>query len=147
MEESIMPCPCHYPEKHPRRSTRWWFGLVPPAEELVFGLSYLMAISLWQVPMEYIDGNPVPAVVFHGKPTMFHAFVVGLCLSFSGSIGALELRKRSPKVAAYYKVFAIGAMAVTVAVLLWAAVPAAFGWFVSSFVQCCVNVWHNSYWL
>ena len=120
MEESSIPCACHHPEKHPRRHARWWSGHAPPAEELVFALSYLMGISLWQFPMEYIDGNPVPTVVFHSNPSTFHAFVVGLCLSFSGSVGALELRKRNPKIAGYYRVFSVGAMAVTVAVLLWA---------------------------
>ncbi|KAL7232135.1 hypothetical protein ACSBR2_010202 [Camellia fascicularis] len=111
---------------HRRHWWWWWGGAPPPGEELVFAMSYMMVTFILQLPMEYIDGNPVPTVIFHGHPTTFHVFVLGLCASFSGSIGTMELRKREPKLARYYRVVAVGAMAVTLAVFLWAAVPAGF---------------------
>ncbi|XAR51600.1 hypothetical protein NMG60_11006272 [Bertholletia excelsa] len=129
MEQPLLPSSrveAHHdpaPKKQSRRSWRQ-----APPEEIVLGLSYLMGTSLFQLPMENINGNPVPTVIFGGRPTIFHAFVIGICASVCGAVGAFELRRRDPKLAGYYRRFAVGAMALTLSVLLGAALTDAFRW-------------------
>ncbi|CAK9134055.1 unnamed protein product [Ilex paraguariensis] len=100
-------------------------------EEHLFAIAYMTIMSLWQLPMEYIDGNYVPTVIFKGQTKTFQTFVFGLTMSVIGSVCAIVLRQRDPTMARYYRLFAVGAMAVAVVFFLWAAVPAAFWWLAS----------------
>nr|DAD35148.1 TPA_asm: hypothetical protein HUJ06_005788 [Nelumbo nucifera] len=95
-------------------------------EELIYALSFMIVISLIQLPYEYIDGNPIPTVIFKGQPTTFHAFILSLVFSFSGSACAMMLREHYPKAAGYCRRFGLFAFSLAFSVFLWAAIPDAF---------------------
>lgn len=109
--------------KLPARS-RWGY------EEYVFSVSYVIGMSILYLPKEYIDGNPVPTVIFKGQPKTFHSFLLGLIGAFTCAVSTLYIRAPSPKVAGYYRRFAVFFMAASLLTALWAAGPA--HWILSS---------------
>lgn len=96
-------------------------------EEYVFLISYATGMSLWHLPMEKIDGNPVPTIVFKGQPKTFHSFLLGLLGAFTCAVCTIYIRNPSPKLARYYRRFAVFFLALTLLIASWAAGPA--GWF------------------
>ncbi|KAJ4830090.1 hypothetical protein Tsubulata_050353 [Turnera subulata] len=84
--------------------------MVPKEEKLLRAVTKLILwVSCWtpvilrSLPLEYIDGNPVPTVVFKGHPSIFHAFVISIILAFTGSFFALRIgyQSRIGKVCGY----------------------------------------------
>ncbi|KAL7249886.1 hypothetical protein ACSBR1_011963 [Camellia fascicularis] len=63
--------------------------------ESILVASFTIAIVLLILPCEYIDDSPVPTVIFKGLPSTFHAFVVCLIFSFTGSLSALLIHDTS----------------------------------------------------
>nr|DAD31581.1 TPA_asm: hypothetical protein HUJ06_010432 [Nelumbo nucifera] len=92
-------------------------------EELICALSFMTVVSLIQLPYEYIDGNPIPTIIFGGQPSTFHAFLLSLVFSFSGAACTMMLREDYPKAARYCRRFGIAAFFVAVLIFLWAALP------------------------
>ncbi|KAK2976382.1 hypothetical protein RJ640_008092 [Escallonia rubra] len=59
------------------------FGLL---EEVICGVTFVTIFALLQLPCEKIQGSRVPTVIFKGKPTIFHAFVVSLDFAFTAAV-------------------------------------------------------------
>ncbi|KAI4357939.1 hypothetical protein L6164_001854 [Bauhinia variegata] len=87
--------------------------------ECILGLCFTVITLLLQLPYEYIDGNPVPTVIFKGRPTTFHAFIISIVLAFSGATNAIITSNQSTfaKFCGYY---AMASMASALAILSWA---------------------------
>ncbi|RZB91281.1 hypothetical protein D0Y65_023616 [Glycine soja] len=66
------------------------------------------------LPYEYIDNNPVPTIVFKGRPRTFHTFIIFIIFAFSGATNALVAFNKSifSRLCGYY------AMASALAILL-----------------------------
>lgn len=96
-------------------------------DELIFILSCLVALLFLHLPMEDLDSNvPVPTFLFKGRPSAFHAFLVGLTGASCGITCSMHLRERSPKASRIFRCFGRGAMAATVGIFLWVAAPSGF---------------------
>ncbi|TKY69476.1 hypothetical protein E2542_SST05750 [Spatholobus suberectus] len=63
--------------------------------ECVLGLCFTVITILLQLPYEYIDNNPVPTVIFKGRPKTFHAFILCIIFAFSGATNALVAFNKS----------------------------------------------------
>lgn len=90
--------------------------------ECILGLCFTTINILILVPYDYIDQNPVPAVIFKGRPTTFHAFLVSIIFAFSGASNAFVASSISSgfgKLCGYYSMLS---MASALAILLWATI-------------------------
>ncbi|GMH31203.1 hypothetical protein Nepgr_033046 [Nepenthes gracilis] len=76
-------------------------------EEAITVVAFVSVFLLLKLPMEKIDGNPVPTVIFKDRPPHFHAFVLLLVFSFSGGLMAISLRPLYPKIAVYCRYMAV----------------------------------------
>ena len=87
--------------------------------ECVLGLCFKVITILLQLPYEYIDNNPIPTIVFKGRPRTFHAFITCIIFAFSGATNALVAfnKSRFSRLCGYY---AMASMASALAILLWA---------------------------
>ncbi|KAJ9147458.1 hypothetical protein P3X46_029620 [Hevea brasiliensis] len=127
-----LPTRCQ-PERALQQGNYNYKGLRSHLDEVIFTVSCLTAIVILHLPMDYIDGKPVPAVVFHGHPHIFHAFLVCLMGSCYGSVCSMYLRERKPKIAKFYYFFALVSSVLALAIFFWAAVPASLLWLASKF--------------
>ncbi|EEF28897.1 conserved hypothetical protein [Ricinus communis] len=100
---------------------RQWLTRLSHLDEVIFTVSCLTTIAILYLPMEYIAEKPVPSVIFHGHPSMFHAFLICLMGSCFGSVCSIHLRERSPKVGKFYHFFGVLSMVFSLAVFLFAA--------------------------
>ncbi|CAL5393783.1 unnamed protein product [Camellia sinensis] len=57
--------------------------------ESIMIASFTIATILVILPCEYINGSPVPTIIFEGLPFTFQAFVVSLAFAFAASLSAL----------------------------------------------------------
>ncbi|KAL2349067.1 hypothetical protein Fmac_003067 [Flemingia macrophylla] len=87
--------------------------------ECVLGLCFTVITILLQLPYEYIGDNPVPTVIFKGRPRTFHAFITCIIFALSGSTNALVAFNKSTfsRFCGYYAMVSITS---ALAVLLWA---------------------------
>ncbi|KAJ1412060.1 hypothetical protein SESBI_20700 [Sesbania bispinosa] len=87
--------------------------------EIILGLCFTAINILLQLPYEYIDKNPVPTVIFKGRPTTFHAFLICIIFAFSGATNALVAYNKSgfARFCGYYSMVS---MASALAILFWA---------------------------
>ncbi|OVA12541.1 hypothetical protein BVC80_9011g56 [Macleaya cordata] len=95
-------------------------------EEPIFGLSFITAMVLVQLPYEDINGNPVPTIIFHDQPSVFHAFVLAVNFAFTGAVITLCLREEFPKIARNCRRIAVLFSAAAAGILSWAIAPAAY---------------------
>ncbi|KAI8010361.1 hypothetical protein LOK49_LG06G01002 [Camellia lanceoleosa] len=51
--------------------------------------SFTIVTALVILPCEYINGSPVPTLIFKGLPFTFQAFVVSLAIAIAASLSAL----------------------------------------------------------
>lgn len=93
-------------------------------DEFIFIISGIVALLFLYLPMEYIDGNPAPTLIFKGQPYTFHAFIVCVLGTSCGSRCSMYLHDRNPKAARIFRYFGCWAMLGSVVVFLWAAAPA-----------------------
>ncbi|KAL7186127.1 hypothetical protein ACSBR2_027975 [Camellia fascicularis] len=67
--------------------------LLPPIKatilESILVISFTIATILIIVPCEYINGSPVPTIIFNGLPSTFHCFLVSVIFSFSFALSSL----------------------------------------------------------
>ncbi|CAK9181619.1 unnamed protein product [Ilex paraguariensis] len=76
-------------------------------EELIFGVTFVTAFGLLQLPYQKIDGNPVPTIIFKDNPSSFHAFLLAINFAFTGAVLTVSLRARYPKIARYCRQLAV----------------------------------------
>lgn len=88
--------------------------------ECVLGLCFTSINILILVPYEYIDKNPVPAVIFKGRPTTFHAFLICIIFAFSGATNAFVASNINSGFGRFCGYYSMVAMASALAILLWA---------------------------
>jgi hypothetical protein len=100
-------------------------------DEIVYTISTFVAVFFLQLPMEDIDGNPAPTIIFKGQPYTFHAFLVSVAGTCCGFNCCMYFRDRNPKAASIFRRLGSGAMLASVVVFLWAAAPAGFTWLAS----------------
>ncbi|KAI4314031.1 hypothetical protein L6164_026974 [Bauhinia variegata] len=97
------------------------FGQIPHYTilESILGLSLTAITMLLQLPYEKIDDNPVPTVIFKGRPTTFQAFLLCIIFAFFGATHAITRSNKgtSAKFCGYY---AMVSMASALAILSWA---------------------------
>ncbi|GMH15229.1 hypothetical protein Nepgr_017070 [Nepenthes gracilis] len=62
-------------------------------EETTSAVAFLSVCLLLQLPFERIDGNPTPTVIFKGRPSHFHAFVLLLSCTFTSGLITICLRQ------------------------------------------------------
>ncbi|GMH15238.1 hypothetical protein Nepgr_017079 [Nepenthes gracilis] len=79
-------------------------------------VAFLSIFCMLQLPRELIDGEPVPTVIFKGRPSYFHAFVLLLLCTFSCGFIAILLRPLHPKVAGYCRCVTLFSLIAAVAI-------------------------------
>ena len=87
--------------------------------ECILGLCFTVITILLQLPYEYIDENPVPTIIFKGRPTTFQAFVVCIIFAFSGATNAI-VASNKPRFARFCGYYAMASMASALVILWWA---------------------------
>lgn len=90
-------------------------------EELIFLVGIAVALTLLSLRYEYINGNPVPILVFHNKPALFHGFLVALNFGFTASVMTMSLRAKSPTAARFCRRSAVACVAVAAGLLSYSA--------------------------
>ncbi|KAL7249877.1 hypothetical protein ACSBR1_011957 [Camellia fascicularis] len=63
--------------------------------ESILVASFTITTLLLIIPCEFINGSPVPTLIFAGLPSTFQAFVVCLVFAFAGSLSALLINDSS----------------------------------------------------
>ncbi|OWM64470.1 hypothetical protein CDL15_Pgr020437 [Punica granatum] len=101
-------------------------------DEFVFLACCIIEMLILQLPMDVIDGSPVPRVIFTGRPHTFHAFLICLMLSCYGAVCSIYLHHIKPKVARCYGAISVAAMGAASLVFLWASAWACFHWATSA---------------
>ncbi|KAK9279967.1 hypothetical protein L1049_013651 [Liquidambar formosana] len=86
--------------------------------ESILFVSFTTATILILLPYEYIDGNPVPTVIFKGLPSIFHAFVISIMFAFSGACNALLIPNK-PSIVRFCRYYSLASMASAIALLVW----------------------------
>ncbi|XVE91702.1 hypothetical protein REPUB_Repub01dG0033500 [Reevesia pubescens] len=87
--------------------------------ESILFISYTIATILILLPQEYVNGNPVPTIVFKGRPATFHAFIICIIFAFSGAFCALMIPNNT-KIARLCGCYSIASMASALSLLIWA---------------------------
>ncbi|CAL5336206.1 unnamed protein product [Camellia sinensis] len=62
--------------------------------ESILITSFAIVTVFTILPCEYIDGSPIPTLIFRGRPSTFHAFVAFLVFAFSSSLNALLIHNK-----------------------------------------------------
>nr|DAD19973.1 TPA_asm: hypothetical protein HUJ06_021436 [Nelumbo nucifera] len=106
------------PDKHLHHHTLFRLFL---SDKVIFVLSSVAVVISTQLPSEYIDGNPVPRVLFTGRPFTFHAFLTSLTFALTGSLCAILLRQVYTKSARTFRCLSIVSVAAALAILAWLA--------------------------
>ncbi|CAL5390929.1 unnamed protein product [Camellia sinensis] len=88
--------------------------------ESILVASFTIVIVLLILPCEYIDGNPIPVVIFKGLPSIFHSFVVCLVFAFTGALSGLLIQDMH-FLAKFCEYSSMACMTSALALLLWAA--------------------------
>lgn len=118
------------PETHPPSSNFGPFTFSTSkysAEEIISAASFVAVFSLLQLPFERVDGSPVPTIIFKDRPSLFHAFVLGLNFAFCGGVITISLRQIYPKIADVSRYLSILSMLVAVGIFFSLALPWAAG--------------------
>lgn len=97
-----------------------WFHL-SSAEELIFFIGILTALALLRSRYDYIDGNPVPVLIFSDKPSLFHGFLIALNFSFTAAVVTMSLRDKSPTLARLSRRSAVACVVVAAGLLAYSA--------------------------
>lgn len=97
-----------------------------PLEEIIFWVSFVIAVGLLKLPYEEIGGNPVPTIIFKDKPSFFHTFLLCLNFAFTGTVMTIYLRLGYPKVARQSRCLTIASIATAGGILVWLVVPSCF---------------------
>ncbi|KAI9105079.1 hypothetical protein K1719_022795 [Acacia pycnantha] len=58
--------------------------------ECVIGVCLTVMLGLLQLPYEYIGEDPVPTIVFRGRPHTFHTFVLFVLAAFMTATRAIH---------------------------------------------------------
>ncbi|KAI8007972.1 hypothetical protein LOK49_LG07G02990 [Camellia lanceoleosa] len=87
--------------------------------ESIMVASFTFTTLLLLLPCDYIDGSPVPTIIFKGLPSTFHAFVVSLIFAFSGALSALLIHDTS-FFAKLCEFSSMASMTSALSLLLWA---------------------------
>ena len=95
-------------------------------EEVILGISVGVAFSLTQFPYEKINGGLVPTIIFKGRPSSFHTFILALNFAFFGSFVTINLRQIYPRIARCSLLLAIISLALVIGIPLWLMLPAQF---------------------
>ncbi|GMH15242.1 hypothetical protein Nepgr_017083 [Nepenthes gracilis] len=85
-------------------------------EKTALSMGFLSMCFQLQLPFELIDGYPVPTVIFKGRPSYFHAFVVLLMCTFSCSLITFLVRQLRPKLAGYCRLITLFSLIAAVAI-------------------------------
>ncbi|GMP53493.1 hypothetical protein CsSME_00018940 [Camellia sinensis var. sinensis] len=78
------------------------------------------------LPCEYIDGNPIPTLIFKGCPSTFYAFLVFVVFAFSSSLNALLIHNKPLILAKLCQCISIASMISALSLLLWAMINFTF---------------------
>lgn len=92
----------------------------------IFSLSFQTVILILLIPYEQVNGNPVPAIIFKGLPSTFHAFVLSIVMAFTGAFNALMLATNKPKIAKFCSYYSMACMASAVALFISAVFQTVF---------------------
>ena len=95
-------------------------------EELIFGVTFVTAFGLLQLPYQKIDGNPIPTIIFKDNPSSFHAFLLAINFAFTGAVLTVSLRAGYPKIARYCRQLAVVCVTAAAGIIFWAALPSCF---------------------
>ncbi|GMP53452.1 hypothetical protein CsSME_00018902 [Camellia sinensis var. sinensis] len=87
--------------------------------ESILVASFTITTLLLIIPCEFINGSPVPTLIFAGLPSTFQAFVVCLVFAFSGSLSALLINDSSFLVK-FCEYSSMASMTFALSLLLWA---------------------------
>ncbi|KAH6830666.1 hypothetical protein C2S53_010097 [Perilla frutescens var. hirtella] len=97
-----------------------WFHL-SSAEEFIFLLGIVTALALVRSRYDYIEGNPVPVVIFKNKPTHFHGFLIALNFGFTAAVLTMSLRSKSPTLAQFCRRSAVACVVLAAGLLSYSA--------------------------
>lgn len=103
-------------------------GIPARIMKLILFICFMSGTIVKLLPCEYIDGNPVPTLIFKGPPSMFHAFVISIVFAFVGAFSTL-LTCNKPEYAKYEKFcrcYSLIFMSLAVTILLYTVSLACF---------------------
>uniref|UniRef100_A0A0A0KT20 PGG domain-containing protein n=1 Tax=Cucumis sativus TaxID=3659 RepID=A0A0A0KT20_CUCSA len=89
-------------------------------------LSFKTVTLILLFPYEQVNGNLVPAIIFKGLPSTFHAFLLSIVMAFSGAFNALMLATNKPKIAKFCSYYSLGFMVSAVVLFFWAVFQTVF---------------------
>ncbi|KAK9950046.1 hypothetical protein M0R45_005552 [Rubus argutus] len=88
--------------------------------QLILFVSFTAATVVIQGPHEYINGAPIPTLLFKGLPCTFCAFIISIILAFSGAFSALIMFPQMENIARIIGYSSLISMASAMALLMWA---------------------------
>ncbi|CAL5336174.1 unnamed protein product [Camellia sinensis] len=89
--------------------------------ESIMIASFTIVTVLLILPCEYINGSPVPTLIFKGLPFTFQAFVVSLGFAFAASLSALLIHVHNNSfLTKFCQFISIGAITSALSLLLCA---------------------------
>ncbi|EXB44926.1 hypothetical protein L484_026514 [Morus notabilis] len=95
-------------------------------EEAILWASMATAFALLLLPYENTNEKPLPAIIFKGRPSSFHAFILALNFALFGSFLAISLRRSYPRIARCCLTLAIISLAIGIGIPLWLIFPRSF---------------------
>lgn len=88
--------------------------------QLILFVSFTTATVVIQGPHEYINGVPIPTLLFKGLPSTFYAFIISIILAFSGAFSTLIMFRQMENFARITGYCSIISLASAMALLIWA---------------------------
>lgn len=88
--------------------------------QLILFVSFTTATVVIQGPHEYINGVPIPTLLFKSLPFTFYAFIIFIILAFSGAFSALIMFQQMENFARITGYCSLISLASAMALLMWA---------------------------
>ncbi|GMP66152.1 hypothetical protein CsSME_00026624 [Camellia sinensis var. sinensis] len=105
--------------------------LLPPIQgtilESILVISFTIATILIIVPSDYVDGSPVPTIIFKGLSSTFHWFVISIIFAFAFALSSLLIHDCS-LLARLFACSSVASIASALVILLWSSL---FTWFLA----------------
>ncbi|KAL7001324.1 hypothetical protein U1Q18_002474 [Sarracenia purpurea var. burkii] len=85
---------------------------------LILFVTSALAAVLPLLPYDRAGANRTPAIIFNGRSSAFHAFLVSVMFAFSGAFSSFFAHKNKPKLARLCRFYSMVAMGAAVVILV-----------------------------
>lgn len=124
----VVPSATDYNLSDPENYTPSFLKFDDKAMEFIVYITFSTCIVLMLLPYSYVDGNPVPVIIFNDlRPFAFHAFVLFIIFAFSGAFNAI-LAKNKPRLVRFCRCYSMVSMVLAMTVLGYATILSSLRW-------------------